>query len=202
MKNQIKATVFRTLALATLLACSATYAGETEWQQQQPTARQNQLSVRYSNLTGYGVAYQRNFLTHYYIRTTAWFKYYEYIRGKETMPTYRMKNDNTYNFGLDLQRNIIRENKYRVFGLVGGGYAVREKTGKSSVNGAIMTDANGTEQTLMTAGLGGGIEYFFVPSISADLGVSYKFDYDYKANLMETTKETGLGTMIGLNLSF
>src|SRR3989339_330481 len=151
MKTGIKATLFRTLVLTALWACAASYAQETE--SKQPFApKPTELGVRYSNLTGYGISYQRNFLTNYYIRTTAWFKYYEYIYGKETMPTYRTNNDITYNFGLDLQRNIIREDRYRVAGFIGGGYAVREKTNKSNINGIIVTDANSREQTPKTPG--------------------------------------------------
>ncbi|OGJ84792.1 MAG: hypothetical protein A2487_20025 [Candidatus Raymondbacteria bacterium RifOxyC12_full_50_8] len=201
MKTKIKTTVIRSLVLTAMLAFSATYAQETQMQQP-PKAKPNELGVRYSNLTGYGVAYQRNFLTHYYVRTTAWFKYYEYIKGKESMPIYEMRNDITYNFGLDIQRNIIEENKYRVAGFIGGGYAIREKTSKSNVSDSIVIDEGAKKQRLITAGLGGDIEYFFFPSVSVDLGVSYKFDYDYQAIQMETTKETGLGTMIGLNLRF
>jgi hypothetical protein len=201
MKTQIKTTLIRTLALSAMLACSAVYAQEVPTQAL-AKARHNTLGVRYSNLTGYGVSYQRNLFSEYYLRTTAWFKYYEFIRGHESDLTYRMKTDNTYNFGLDIQRNIIHENKYRVFGFIGGGYAVREKGGQYNADGVIVKDNGAREQELITAGLGGGIEFFFSQSVSADMGVSYKFDYDYNANEQALTKETGLGTMVGLNLNF
>lgn len=162
-------------------------------------AKPNELSVRYSNLTGYGAAYQRNFLTDYYVRTTAWFKYYEYIKGDADRPA-RMETNKNYNFGLDLQRNIISEDKYRVFGFLGGGYAIREKIKRLDM--ATSYSRDDFRQKLVTAGLGGGIEYYLMRNVALDFGVSYKFDYDVRTYTKESTKETGLGTMVGLNLRF
>jgi len=208
MKLSIKTSVIRSLVLAGLMAGSALYADENAAPASKP--RPNELSIRFSNLTGYGAAYQRNFLTDYYVRTTAWVKYYERVQGQPSAPI-NMKSDNTYNVGLDLQRNIIAEDNYRVFGFIGGGYAVRQKAEIADS----VAKPNNLEQALATGGLGGGIEYRFLKNVSMDIGVSYKFDYLVKENVVvrnaqtgadikapETTKETGLGLNVGLNLSF
>ncbi len=211
MKQQIKTISLRNLAIIGLLASATFSANES---MDRPTLQKpNEISIRYSNLTGYGVGYQVNFLTHYYARTTAWFKYYEYIKGDPKAPI-RMETNKNYNIGLDLQRNIIKEDKYRVFGLIAGGYAIREKIRKEQTD--VLTHNPGDlEQQLITGGIGGGIEYFLLKNVSTDLGVSYKFDYDLKKNVHsidaktfkdrfddESTKETGLGLSIGLNLNF
>lgn len=211
MKTQIKTNLFRNLILAGLVAVSLVSAQETEIK---PEKRGTQeIGVRYSNLTGYGVGYQVNFLTHYYARGTAWFKYYEYIKGEPTDPFIK-KSNKIYNFGLDLQRNIISESKYRVFSMIGGGYAIKEQVSK--YKDELTPNPNNIDRRLITAGAGGGIEYYFSRNVSMDLGVTYKFDYLLNRDVLlpvelqtadkmttdETTKETGLGLNIGLNLVF
>lgn len=196
MKSGFFSHTARILCVSGLLAASALFADENNLTVQR---KPNALSVRFSNLTGYGVAYQRNFLDNYYIRTTAWFKYYEYIKGEVSISPYTKRTDKNYNFGLDLQRNIISENRYRVFGFIGGGYAVREKMEQQDD----IVNPNNFTQKLLTSGVGGGVEYYLSSKLSADFGLSYKFDYDVKEKLQrESTKETGLGAMVGLNLNF
>lgn len=166
----------------------------------------NQLSVRFSNLTGYGVAYQYNFLDDYAIRTTAWFKYYEHILGPEDNFLEKETNKD-YNFGIDLQRNIFREDKYRVFAFGGAGYAIKEKINEEKnqpINGDRVDDET------ISVGAGVGLEYFFMKNLSADLGLSYKFDIYSGTKFMTATqtyvddhkKESGLGINVGVNFNF
>ena len=182
-------------------------AQETTPQNQQLAGTlSNQLGVRFSNVTGYGISYQYSFLENYAIRTTAWFRYYEYILGAESAPLEK-ESDIDYNFGLDLQRNIILEDKYRVFVLGGIGYSVREKTNEDA-NQPQSTD--NVDDNFFKAGLGVGAEYWFSKNLSADLGLSYTMNIEdgikYKDNLQryisKTNKYTGLGISIGLNFNF
>ena len=206
MNLQNKITQLRCMIILGLLAASCVLAENQEMKQEKRDAQE--LGIRFSNLTGYGVSYQYNFLNQYYARATAWFKYYEYIKGDASDPV-RKKSDKNYNFGLDLQRNIIDESKYRVFGFIGGGYAVREKI--ITRKGELTPNLDNLDQQLITAGIGGGIEFYFTKHISADLGVSYKFNYLLKKDVYtpaelrsydETTKETALGVNLGMNLAF
>lgn len=206
MNLQNKITQIRSMIIIGLLAVTCVPAENQEIKAEKRGPQE--LGIRFSNLTGYGVSYQLNFLEQYYARATAWFKYYEYIKGDPSDP-YRKKSDKNYNFGLDLQRNIIAENKYRVFGLVGGGYAVREKIYKKQ--GELTPNLDNLDQQLITGGIGGGIEFYFTNHVSADLGVSYKFNYLLKKDVYtpaelrsydETTKETALGVNLGMNLAF
>jgi len=166
----------------------------------------NQLSVRFSNLTGYGVAYQYNFLDDYAIRTTAWFKYYEHILGPEDNFLEKETNKD-YNFGIDLQRNIFREDKYRVFAFGGAGYAIKEKI--NEVKNQPINDDRVDDETI-SVGAGVGLEYFFLKNLSADLGLSYKFDIYSGTKFMTDTqtyvddlkKESGLGINVGVNFNF
>jgi len=166
----------------------------------------NQLSVRFSNLTGYGVAYQYNFLDDYAIRTTAWFKYYEHILGPEE-DFLEKETNKDYNFGIDLQRNIFKEDKYRVFAFGGAGYAIKEKINEEKnqpINGDKIDDET------ISIGAGFGLEYFFMKNLSADLGLSYKFDIYRGTKFMPITqsyvddqrRESGLGINVGVNFNF
>jgi len=167
-----------------------------------PLRGNNQLGIRFSNLTGYGTSYQRNFGAHYAARLTSWFKYYEYIKGDEATRIRHKKTNNNYNFGLDIQRNVISENGYRVFADIGGGYAVSEQV----IEVETIQDPNNLKHTLVTGGLGGGIEYFMGRRMSADMAIYYKFDYDINERRLkednESVRETGLGISLGLNICF
>jgi hypothetical protein len=200
-------------AILTLMMSVAPFAEKNESEFKPAVSeKSSEIGIRYSNLTGYGVSYQKRFFDHNYIRLTGWFKYYEYLKGEEKDPIELEKNNN-YNIGIDYQRNIIEEERYRVFFFMGGGYAVVEKI-KEHQRDSLRNPSN-LENSLITAGIGGGIEYRIAKNLSADLGISYKFDYDltkdvhYKDAITnedkyadELRKETGLGINVGLNVLF
>jgi opacity protein-like surface antigen len=208
MKTFKKTTAIKGLLFSALMSASVFSANDKSWINEEAPA--NQIGVRYSNVTGYGVSYQRRFLNDNYIRVTGWFKYHEFLRGSEEKPI-ELRKDNMYNYGIDLQRNIIKENRYRVFLFAGAGYGVVEEMVTMGSDPDSVKNPGNRDETLITFGAGGGIEYRLLKNLTTDIGISYKYDWDLQKDVYSDAdkqyadnlrKETGLGINIGLNLLF
>ena len=198
----------KSLLIAMAVAVAVFSADTKSWINEEVPG--SQIGIRYSNVTGYGVSVQQRFLDNYYLRLTGWFKYHEFQRGTDENPV-EIRKDNLYNYGIDFQRNIICENRYRVFLFVGGGYGVVEEVVKKGSEPDSAKNPNNKDQTLITGGIGGGIEYRLLKNLTTDVGISYKYDWDLQKDVYSEVdkkfddnlrKETGLGINIGLNLLF
>ncbi|MBL8028401.1 MAG: hypothetical protein JNL74_18395 [Fibrobacteres bacterium] len=198
----------KSLLITMVIAVAIFSAEDKSWVKEE--APGSQIGIRYSNVTGYGVSVQQRFFNDNYIRLTGWFKYHEFQRGTDDEPI-EVRKDNIYNYGIDFQRNIISEDKYRVFLFLGGGYGVIEEAVKMGSEPDSVKNPNDRNQTLITCGIGGGIEYRLLKNLSTDVGISYKYDHDLDKDVYSEAdkkyadnirKETGLGVNIGLNLLF
>jgi opacity protein-like surface antigen len=208
MNSLKKTTAIRGLLFSALMSASVLSADEKSWINEE--APGNQIGIRYSNVTGYGISYQRRFLSDNYVRVTGWFKYHEFLRGTEEEPI-ELRKDNMYNYGIDLQSNSIKENRYRVFLFAGAGYGVVEEMVTMNSDTDSSKNPGNRDETLITCGAGGGVEYRLLKNLTADIGISYKYDWDLQKEVYSEAdkqyadnlrKETGLGINIGLNLLF
>ena len=164
----------------------------------------NAIGFRYSDISGYGLSYQRFFLKDYAVKLSVFFYYYEFMRGDG--PDYEEEEKNTrYNLGIELQRTIIHHDNIRVFAFAGGFYDNQEE--KEVENGLVSIDES-TES--VTGGLGCGIEYILQKHFILHLECGYKFkneegdEYNQEEKVFKPTtlKETTLGFGIGASYSF
>lgn len=176
---------------------SGLLAGLSSAQTQYPYA--NCIGATYSNLSGYGAFYQRSFMKNYAVRATAFVKYYEYLRGPEEKPLVLEKNS-YYNFGLDIQRNIISDSRYRVFAIAAAGYMAGQNKPRS--------EDDKVGKTTVAEGLGLGAELYALKRFSGNLSFLYSFDNSREKHTEDPdlnnsiTRKTKLGVSAGLGVSF
>lgn len=159
----------------------------------------NRIGLVYSNLSGYGVYYQRSFLKEYAVRATAFARYYEYILGPEDKPLESERNS-YYNLGLDFQRNIINDNRYRVFAIAAAGY-MEDNNKPRSADDEI-------QKTTIAEGVGFGAEFYFLIRCSSDISLLYSYDDSAEKHSVDPdrnnsiTRRTKLGVSASVGVGF
>ncbi|MBX3043064.1 MAG: hypothetical protein KIT33_02340 [Candidatus Kapabacteria bacterium] len=128
----------------------------------------NTIGIKHSNTTGYGAFYNRRLSENISIQFLA--MYFYYFRQTDEL---EHKNIN-YSLGTELQRNIIRNENYRVYFLMGGYYYFDDDY-KDYQNSQTLTIFNNS----YNVAIGVAFEYQYKRFIfSAEIG--YKFYEDNK----------------------
>jgi len=169
----------------------------------------NQMSIRFSNISGYGLAYQRNLFFGLALRFTGWAQFNDYKEYDDDQ-VYKLTENTVFNLGVDIQKNIITENRYRVYGFAAGGYGMRKET-QDELNtdtGEYERDHENIDKNVKGLGLGLGFEYKF-KYVALDLGLGYKYEIEdqndiyLNGGLKDTrSRQTGLGVTTGINILF
>jgi hypothetical protein len=157
----------------------------------------NTLGLKNSNISGYGFYYNRAITNDFRLQAMSLFFYYYRLADNE-----EHKNMN-YSFGLEMQQNISKDDKFRLYFLAGIYYYFDDDV--LSIKGA---DKTVMENMSLNTGVGIALEYYFKRFVfSAEVG--YKFYQDNKEITVNDNNpypirnmETKLGGGIGVGFVF
>lgn len=155
----------------------------------------NCLGVKYSNISGYGIYYTRDISENYKVQVMG-LAYYLYSLSEGI----EHKNFN-WDLGLEIQRNLVSTQNFRLFFVVGGYYYFDDDKKKSeSVNLSI-------ENHSFNVGMGLSGEFYYKRFV-VNLYLGYKY---YQDKLKTTDKDkqypelksvTKLGAGLGVGFMF
>lgn len=157
----------------------------------------NTLGIKNSNISGYGIYYNRAVTDDFRLQVMSLFFYYYRLADKV-----EHKNMN-YAFGLEIQRDLTKNEMFRLYMLAGLYYYFDDDLKSSSDAGkTLMINKS------MNTGIGIALEYYFKRFIFS-VEVGYKFYQDNKRitnNNDESypvrIRETKLGGGIGVGFVF
>jgi len=169
----------------------------------------NRYGLKASNISGYGVFYNRRLSQNYYFQANGLIYYLDYELGdKET--TTAIFN---YDLGVEIQRNIINSASFRFYFLAGAYYFFDDETNISTIDNN--SNSETTKEEIYThsynIGLGVGVEYYFYKRafVLAELGYKFYEDkiktlYDGEEPLEspELIRVTKIGASIGVGYTF
>jgi hypothetical protein len=153
-----------------------TYSQEyTKEEDYQPTSKPNLVNLfnssvgfNYSTISGYGLSYGIRFLDGFRVSINTLVHYKQKVRwedmSKELVSS--ESSDTDYNFGIELQREILKSNITRLYGLVGTAFRKYENVEYNE----------GTRKTFFTIGIGVGADWFLSDRISVNGSFGYKFE--------------------------
>lgn len=157
----------------------------------------NSLGLKNSNISGYGFYYNRAITNDFRLQAMSLFFYYYRLADNE-----EHENMN-YTFGLEMQQNIRKDDKFRLYLLAGIYYYFDDD----------LLTIKGADKTIMlnksfNTGVGVALEYYFKRFVfNAEIG--YKFYQDNKKITVNDNSpfpnrimETKLGGGIGVGFVF
>ena len=136
----------------------------------------NKAGISASSLSFSGVTYQYSFSENWRISGVGFL----YL----TEDSDQNQKELEYSFGMQIQRTIIRDNRWSIFLIMGGGLFIDENErnvfSSEYINGVYTpkTEVKRDNGTNFTAGLGIGASYQISKYIAVDVEVGYKFDSD------------------------
>jgi|GEM_PF-1458704 len=184
-----------------------TFAQEIETaKQQQP---RNTVGIRFSNITGYGLSFSKRIFDNYTFKIGGIAFYDEYVKGYKDSIIQDNKNI-IYDYGFELQRDIYKTDKTRVYAL-GGMYFSKEQDKNQErdrvydpISGAYSNELvtfTDDEFDKVAGGLGIGIEITMHTRFALNVDFGYKFQHSEGKEsgipVEENTTTVGLG--IGLS---
>ncbi len=164
----------------------------------------NKFGLKASNISGYGLFYNRKLSQNYYLQVNGLIYLLDYEEGDEDKST----TIYNYDFGLEFQRNIFYNENFRSYILAGAYYFYDVETNEinnSEEKEEIITNS-------YNIGIGVGVEYYFYKKMFFTVELGYKFYEDRIATLLDDTivpiespileRVTKVGASIGIGILF
>ena len=171
----------------------------------------NKYGLKASNISGYGLFYNRRLSQNYYLQANGLVYYLDYDEddGETTTTIFN------YDFGLEIQRNILITDKFRFYFLAGGYYFYDDRTDitKLDDNSPNFSETEKEEIKINSynIGIGAGFEYYFYKRAFVIIEIGYKFYEDKIKTLIdgeepqdspELERITKIGASIGIGYTF
>lgn len=156
----------------------------------------NTLGMKASNISGYGIYYNRKLSDNYNLQIMG-LAYYLYQKKAG-----RLHENFDYDFGFEIQRNLHISQSFRVYILAGSYYYFDDDYRDN--NGKKVKDINNS----FNMGVGLACEYYYKRIVvSIDLGYKYfednhKITVDDKQSYPELDRVTKIGAGIGFGFMF
>lgn len=156
----------------------------------------NQIGVRYSNISGYGISLGRSFFNNYTICISGMMIYDQYEKWTD-MSKSKIETENKnilYNFGGELQRDLFKFRNTKVYVFVGGSYSVEDNKN---------TYDNQTDK-ILAIGVGLGLQWYMDKHFSGFIHFGYKFNStdSQKNNQPSLERKTELGLGAGFSYHY
>lgn len=157
----------------------------------------NSIGVKFSNISGYGLSFSRRLFDNYNVKFGGIIFYDEYVKGFKDSLLEDSKNIN-YDYGVELQRDVFRSEKTRVYALGGIFFSKSQDMEKTRNYSGVLNTETDDDFDKITGGLGIGIEFVTKNRLAFNIDIGYRFEHS-------DGKESGIpveenNTMVGLGI--
>ncbi len=169
----------------------------------------NKYGLKASNISGYGLFYNRKVSQNFYLQFNGLVYYLDYAHESGEITTTVLN----YDFGIEIQRDILKYDNFRFYILAGTYYFYDEETNITRIENNSNTEKEKEEIFIHSynIGLGTGFEYYFYKRVFVTVELGYKFYEDNIRTLsnseesndsIELERITKIGASIGIGYTF
>lgn len=129
----------------------------------------NGVGLGYSTMSGYGLTFLRRFFNDYSIMLSGMITYNEKMRWSDMSKT-KIEQDeknNLYDFGIEIQRDIIKTNKTKIYAMIGSYLSTEKNKGQYSYNDV---------KNIISIGAGFGFQWYMARNFAGYFHFGYKFE--------------------------
>ncbi|MDD3046026.1 MAG: hypothetical protein PHF33_11270 [Candidatus Delongbacteria bacterium] len=161
----------------------------------------NSIGVKFSNISGYGLSFSRRLFDNYNVKFGGIVFYDEYVKGHKDSILEDSKNIN-YDYGIELQRDIFKNESKRIYALGGIFFSKTQNTEKTrNYTGILYTDTD-DEYDKVTGGIGVGIEFVTKRRLSFNIDIGYRFEHSDGKESGIPVKENNTKVGLGIGISY
>jgi hypothetical protein len=150
----------------------------------------NGVGLSYSTISGYGLTFLRRFFNDYSVCLSGMITYNEYMQWSDMSKTKVVQDskNNLYDFGLEIQRDIISSTRTKIYVMIGGYFSTEKNKDQS----------NDKVENIISVGTGFGFELYLGRHFAGTFHFGYKFqNTDDQGNTPSLRKETTVGVGFG-----
>lgn len=156
----------------------------------------NGIGLSYSTMSGYGLTYLRRFLDNFSVLFSGFITYEEYMRWTDLRKTSIERDDKNiyFDFGAELQADIIKSNKTKIYAMVGASFTTENQKDRY----------NNDLKDIFSVGAGFGLQWYMARNFAGYFHFGYKFQNtdSETGNSPSIERKTTIGIGFGVLLLF
>ena len=155
----------------------------------------NGIGLGYSTMSGYGLTFLRRFFNDYSIMLSGMISYNEKMRWSDMSKT-KIEQDeknNLYDIGIEIQRDIIKTNKTKIYAMIGSYLSTEKNKGQYSYNDV---------KNIISIGAGFGFQWYMARNFAGYFHFGYKFENTNKEQNNQPSVERKTTVGIGFGVMF